>query len=45
MLAQGQPAVCAAEQVATTDPDGWKYVFVDHQDLLKELEEATGGDA
>jgi len=31
-------------QVATTDPDGNKYVFVDHQDLLKELEEATGGD-
>jgi hypothetical protein len=32
-------------QVATTDPDGWKYVFVDRLDLLKELEEATGGDS
>ena len=37
--------VSMREQVATTDPDGYKYVFVDHQDLLKELEEATGGDA
>ena len=24
--------------VATTDPDGWKFVFVDNQDFLKELE-------
>ena len=31
-------------QVATVDPDGWKYVFVDHQDFLKELETATGGE-
>ena len=31
-------------QVATVDPDGWKYVFVDHADFLKELETATGGE-
>jgi lactoylglutathione lyase len=24
--------------MATTDPDGWKVVFVDNQDFLKELE-------
>ena len=24
--------------VATTDPDGWKVVFVDEADFLKELE-------
>lgn len=23
--------------LATTDPDGWKFVFVDHQDFLNEL--------
>ncbi len=23
--------------VATTDPDGWKVVFVDYEDFLKEL--------
>jgi lactoylglutathione lyase len=26
--------------LATVDPDGWKYVLVDNQDFLKELEEA-----
>lgn len=26
--------------VACTDPDGYKYVFVDNEDFLKELEEA-----
>lgn len=25
--------------VACTDPDGWKIVFVDNEDFLKELEE------
>lgn len=24
--------------LATTDPDGWKYVFVDYEDFLKELQ-------
>ena len=23
--------------LATTDPDGWKYVLVDEEDFLKEL--------
>lgn len=23
--------------LATTDPDGWKFVFVDNQDFLNEL--------
>ena len=26
--------------MATTDPDGWKVVFVDNQDLLNELKNA-----
>ena len=26
--------------LATTDPDGWKYVLVDNEDFLKELQEA-----
>lgn len=27
--------------LATTDPDGWKYVLVDNQDFLKELQPAA----
>lgn len=27
--------------VACVDPDGWKIVFVDNEDFLKELDEAA----
>lgn len=27
--------------MATTDPDGWKFVFVDNQDFLKEIKQGN----